>query len=164
MGGKSSPDYGDLAVAQGEANEGVVREQTYANRPTQYTPWGYTSWGATPYTDPGSGDTVTRWEQTQGLTPQLQDILNKQMAITEGRSDLAGLLTGRMGTEFGNQMDWSGIGPMGQVPTGQFTLPENLQRELNYQGALRADILRSTHPSPPAGQDPHRRARAPAIA
>ena len=67
MGGKS-PDYGDMAVAQGEANEGVVRDQTYANRPTQYTPWGYSEWTANPYTDPGSGEQTTQWSQTQGLT------------------------------------------------------------------------------------------------
>ena len=77
MGGKSTPNYGDIAVQQGEANEGVVRDQTYANRPTQYTPWGYTSWDANPYTDPGSGEQTTQWSQTQGLTPELQEILNK---------------------------------------------------------------------------------------
>ena len=64
MGGKSTPNYGDIAVQQSEANEGVVRDQTYANRPTQYTPWGYTSWNADPYTDPGSGEQTTRWSQT----------------------------------------------------------------------------------------------------
>jgi hypothetical protein len=124
MGGKSGPDYGDLAVQQGEANEGVVRDQTYANRPTQYTPFGYTDWQANSYTDPASQEEVTRWEQTQGLTPELQDILNKQIAIQGGKSDVAGSLIGRMGGEFGQAMDWRGLNPMGQVPTSQFTLPE----------------------------------------
>ena len=124
MGGKSGPDYGDLAVQQGEANEGVVRNQTYANRPTQYTPWGYTSWDATPYTDPGSGEQTTKWSQTTGLSPELQDIYNKQLAIQGGRSDVAGMLTGRMGAEFGAHQDWRGLNPIGQVPTNQFTLPE----------------------------------------
>ena len=124
MGGKSSPNYGDMAVQQGEANEGVVRDQTYANRPGQQTPWGYTSWDNEAYTDPASGEQTTRWNQTQGLTPELQDILNKQIAIQGGRTDVAGMLTGRMGQEFGNQMDFSGLNPMGQVPTAQYTLPE----------------------------------------
>lgn len=96
----------------------------YANRPTQYTPWGFNSWEANPYTDPGSGETTTQWSQTQGLTPELQDILNKQIAIQGGRSDVAGMLTGRMGSEFGQEMDWRGLSPMGGVPTSQFTLPE----------------------------------------
>lgn len=123
MGGKSS-NYGDIAVQQGEANQGVVRDQTYANRPTQYTPWGYTSWEASPYTDPGSGETTTRWSQTTGLTPELQDILNKQIAIQGGRTDVAGGLTNRMASEFGSPMDWSGLSPMGGVPSNQFTMPE----------------------------------------
>lgn len=124
MGGKSQPDYGDVAVAQGEANAGVVRDQTYANRPTQYTPWGYTAWNANPYTDPGSGEQTTAWTQTQGLTPELQDILNKQIAIQGGRTDVAGGLTQRMASEFGTPMNFEGLSPMGYVPTNQFTMPE----------------------------------------
>ena len=96
----------------------------YANRPTQYTPWGYTDWQSNEIIDPVTGTATTGWTQTQGLTPELQDILNKQIAIQGGRSDVAGMLTGRMGNEFGSEMDWRGLNPMGQVPTAQYTLPE----------------------------------------
>ena len=132
MGGKSSPDYTGAAIQQGEANREVVRDQTFANRPDQYTPWGATTW--TPYssTDPSTGQATTSWSQTQSLTPELQDILNKQIAIQSGRSDIAGALTGRLGAEFGTPMDWRGLNPMGQVPTAQFTLPENIQRGVDY--------------------------------
>lgn len=132
MGGKSSPDYTGAAIQQGEANREVVRDQTFANRPDQYTPWGATTW--TPYssTDPSTGQATTSWSQTQSLTPELQDILNKQIAIQSGRSDIAGALTGRLGAEFGTPMDWRGLNPMGQVPTAQFTLPENMQRGVDY--------------------------------
>lgn len=141
MGGKNdSPNYGDLAVQQGEANAGVVRDQTYANRPTQYSPFGYTSWEANPYTDPGSGEQTTQWSQSTGLTPELQNILNKQISIQDGRTDIAGMLTQRMGNDFGNKMDWRGLNPMGQVPTSQFTLPENTLRNLNYNDAPGVDI------------------------
>ena len=119
MGGKSQPDFGDIATSQGEENRQVVRDQLFANRPSQYTPWGYTNW--TTETLP---DGTEQWTQTQGLTPELQDILNKQIAIQGGRTDVAGMLTGRMGAEFGQQVDWSGLSPMGSVPTAQFTLPE----------------------------------------
>jgi len=132
MGGKSSPDYSGAAAAQGEANREVVRDQTFANRPDQFTPWGATSW--TPYqgTDPSTGEAVTQWSQTQSLTPELQDILNKQIAIQSGRSDVAGALTGRMGAEFTQPMDWRGLNPMGEVPTQQYTIPEEMQRNLDY--------------------------------
>ena len=134
MGGKSSPDYSGAAAAQGEANREVVRDQTFANRPDQYTPWGATTW--TPYqtTDPATGEATTAWSQTQSLTPELQDILNKQIAIQSGRSDIAGALTGRLGSEFGTPMDWRGLNPMGEVPTAQYTIPEEMQRNLDYSG------------------------------
>jgi hypothetical protein len=124
MGGKSSPDMQGAAIAQGEANREVVRDQTFANRPDQYTPWGSTSWNPYQTTDPATGEATTAWEQKQSLTPELQDILNKQIAIQGGRSDIAGTLTGRLGAEFGTPMDWRGLTPMGEVPTSQFTIPE----------------------------------------
>ena len=128
MGGKAdSPDYGDMAVAQGEANEGVVRNQTYANRPTQYTPWGYTDWNAEEYTDPGSGEQTTKWSQTQGLTPELQDILNKQIALQGGRTDIAGGLMDRTASEFGQKMNFDNLSPIAATPYAQYTLPENYE-------------------------------------
>ena len=137
MGGKSSPDFGDVAASQGEENEGVIRDQIYANRPTQYTPWGATSWESNPYTD-AQGNTTEQWTQTTSLSPELQDVYNKQMAIQGGRTDIAGMLTGRMGAEFGQTMDWRGLNPMGQVPTAQYTLPEN-DIESAYQTRQRAE-------------------------
>jgi hypothetical protein len=127
VGGKSSPDYSDAAVAQGEANEGVVRDQTYANRPTQYTPWGFTDWSSNSYLDPSSGEEVTKWEQTQGLTPELQELLNKQIAIQGGRSDVAGGLTDRLASEYGSAMDFGGLNPLAQTPQGQYTMPESYE-------------------------------------
>lgn len=125
MGGKAkSPDYQGAAIAQGEANREVVRDQTFANRPDQYTPWGFTKWNPYQTTDPATGEATTGWEQTQGLTPELQDILNKQIAIQSGRSDIAGQLTGRLGSEFGAPMDWSNLSPMGQTVDAQLTAPE----------------------------------------
>jgi hypothetical protein len=136
MGGKSSsPDYQGAAIAQGEANREVVRDQTYANRPTQLTPWGYTSWEASQGTDPSSGEAVTNWTQTQGLTPELQDILNKQIAIQGSRTDIAGSLAQRMGNEFGTPMDFGDLSPMGANPVTQFTAPEGQQTSLDFSGA-----------------------------
>ncbi len=125
MGGKNSdPDYRGAALAQGEANREVVRDQTFANRPDQYTPFGSTTWNPYQTLDPATGENTTAWEQVQSLDPRLQSILDKQIAVQGGRTDLAGMLTGRMGGEFGQQMDWRGLNPMGQVPTQQYTIPE----------------------------------------
>ena len=119
MGGKSTPDFGDVAASQGENNEQVVRDQLYANRPDQYTPWGYNKW-----TTEQMPDGTDRWTQTQGLKTEYQDILDKQTAIAAAKSDVAGGLMGRMQSEFGAPADWRGLSPMGQVPGAQFTLPE----------------------------------------
>lgn len=124
MGGKSNTDFGDVAVAQGEANEAVVRDQLYANRPTQYSPWGYTTWNQTPGVDPATGEQITNWEQTTGLSPELQEIYNKQLALQGGRTDIAGGLTGRMQDEFGTPMNWDGLTPLQSTPQTQLTLPE----------------------------------------
>jgi hypothetical protein len=122
-----SPDYSGLAEAQGIANQGVVRDQAYANRPTQYTPFGSQSWEANPYTDPGSGEQTTRWTQTQSLTPELQEILNKQTALQGARTDLAGGLTNRMQNEFGQAMDYGGLNPLAQTPQQQYSMPESYE-------------------------------------
>lgn len=123
MGGKSQ-DFGDVAAAQGDENRAVVRDQLYANRPTQYTPWGYNQWNSSEYIDPATGESTTKWENTQGLTPELQEILNKQIAIQGGRTDIAGMLTGRMGNEFGQEMNWDGLNPYAETPQVQQTLGE----------------------------------------
>ena len=149
MGGKSS-DFGDVAAMQGEENRQVVTDQLYANRPDQYTPWGYTNWQQTPRIDPITGKETTEWTQTQGLSPELQDIFNKQVAIQGGRTDIGGMLTGRMGSEFGQQMDWRGLNPMGQVPTAQYTLPEgsigdpNAYRQQGSDASYNAAMSRVT--------------------
>lgn len=124
MGGKSQPDYQQAAIAQGEANREVARDQTFANRPDQFTPWGSTTWNPYQTVDPATGEATTAWQQTSSLTPELQEILNKEIAIQGARSDIAGALTGRAGAEFGTPMDWSGLSPMGEVPVSQFTMPE----------------------------------------
>jgi hypothetical protein len=44
------------------------------------------------------------------------------------------MLTGRMGSEFGQAMDWSNFSPMGSVPGAQLTAPEDIQRSLDFSG------------------------------
>jgi hypothetical protein len=142
MGGKSQ-DFGDVAASQGDENRAVVNEQVWANRPTQYTPWGATNWTTESVTDPSTGEAVNKWSQTQSLTPELQELLNKQNAIAGGKADIAGMLTGRMGSEFGNEMDWSGLNPMGAAPTAQFTLPEGGDFDPNSTRAGAEDAMYS---------------------
>ena len=132
MGGKSGPDYGNLAMQQGEADAKVNLDQTYANRPDQQTPWGYTDWTTREVMDDASGEMVSEWSQTQGLTPQLQDILNKQIAIQGGRSDVAGMMTGRLGADYAQGADFNNLSPAGINPYAQFTVPEGLATLIHF--------------------------------
>lgn len=134
MGGKSTPDFGDVATSQGEENREVVRDQLYANRPTQYTPWGYSKW--TTETLP---DGTESWTQTQGLTPELQEILDKNIAMQGGRTDLAGGLVGRMQDEFGNPMNWDGLTPLQATPQTQLTMSNMGGVDDPYQTRQRAE-------------------------
>ena len=61
------------------------------------------------------------------MTPELQEILNKQIALQGKRSDITGGLAGRMEQEFGQQMDFSGLNPMAGTPLVQYTMPENYE-------------------------------------
>ncbi len=136
MGGKSSsPDYQGAAVAQGEANREVVRDQTFANRPDQFTPFGSVQWNPYQTVDPATGEATTAWQQVQSLTPELQSILNRQINMQGARTDLAGSMVGRTMNELGQPMDWGSLTPRGEVPTSQFTIAEPLQRDLDYSGA-----------------------------
>ena len=125
MGGKSkTPNYSQLAQQQGALDQQVNRDQTYANRPTQYTPEGYSKWTNTQVIDPSTGKPVTQWTQTIGMTPEAQNLYNKNQAMANARADIAGNLTNRAANEFGQKMDWSNLSPMGRVPNSQFTMPE----------------------------------------
>ena len=104
MGKKSTPtppDYEAAAERTAEGNIALNAEQTRANRPDQYTPWGASEWQENP--DGG-------WEQTISLTNQQQQALDDQMGIQAGRSDLAGGMMGRVKDEFGGLMDWDQFG------------------------------------------------------
>ena len=124
MGGKNTPDFQGLTQADTEQGKEALMQQTYSNRPTQYSPFGYTNWTSSEVIDPSTGKPVTEWSQTTGLTPELQSILDKQIAMQGGRSDIAGMLTGQLGSLYAQPIDWSNLSPMGSVPTSQFTVPE----------------------------------------
>jgi hypothetical protein len=132
MGSKSAPkapDYEAAARQQAEASREVTEQQTWANRPDQYTPWGSTTWQNQQVWDPSTQQYLNRWAQETNLDPTLQAALDEQFQLQLDRSRLAGDLTGRMQNEFGQAMDWSGI-RQGGGDVG----PTGTQRELSTAG------------------------------
>lgn len=137
MGGKSTPkapDYAAAAEAQGQASREVTEQQTWANRPDQYTPFGSQTWENKQVWDPSTQQYLNRWSQTTKLDPESQRALDAQLGLTADRSELGRDLMGRAESEFGKEMDWSKFQPGGQgVQAGQLT-PEQLQRGYELKG------------------------------
>ena len=124
-GGKGSapaaPDYTAAAAAQGASSKEVTNMQTYANRPTQNTPFGSVSWGTSAQIDPATGQPVTTWSQNYNLNPESQAALDSQMAVQKGRSDLAQSFMGRVENEYSQPFNWGGLpGRGGNVQGSNF--------------------------------------------
>jgi hypothetical protein len=129
-----APDYTAAAIAQGNASRDVTEQQTWANRPDQYTPFGSQTWQNAPQYDPATGQTLNRWTQTTTLAPEAQRALDAQMMLESGRSELGASLFPRAQQEFGQAMDWSRFQQGGGVPQAGMLTPEQLQRGYAIQG------------------------------
>lgn len=116
-----APDYAGAAAQQAASSKEIATQQTWANRPNQYTPWGSTTWGATAGKDPATGQDITQWTQQEQLNPQLQNALNEQLAIQSGRSELAGGFMNRVAEEHAKPFDWTNLPSASGVPQGQMT-------------------------------------------
>lgn len=137
------PDYTAAAEKQADASEDITRDQTYANRPSQITPWGEITWDTQAVRDPSSGEWTTQWTQSLALTPEQQAALDAQNQITLGRSNLANSMLGRAVNEYGPMMDWSQLTPLQEAPKApQYSTqgfeqygPTDLQTGLDFSNA-----------------------------
>lgn len=125
QGGKRSPppapDYTGAANAQSAASKEIATQQTWANRPNQYTPWGSTTWNAQSGVDPSTGQPITQWNQQQQLAPQLQGALDQQLGLQQDRSQLAGDFMSRVEQDFQRPFNWAGLPGMQGGPQAQLT-------------------------------------------
>lgn len=131
MGSKSAPtapDYRGAAEAQGEASQQTTTAQTYANRPTQTTPWGTSTWTPGQTIDPATGQPVTTWNQDITLSPSEQQAFEAQSGIRAGLSTGAQSLIDRATGSFAEPIDRSAFQPYAGTPTvpsyGTAGLPE----------------------------------------
>ena len=114
--------------------------QNYANRPTQNTPFGRVSWQTQSVIDPATGKPVTSWTQNTELAPQLQQALDSQMSLQQGRSDLAQGFMGRVADSYARPFDWGGLpgrvmpNAPGQLQSDVANYSQGLQTGLNTQG------------------------------
>lgn len=117
-GGSSAPapDYRGAAQEQAAASKEIATQQNYANRPAQFTPWASTTWNTSAGVDPGTGQGITNWTQQMQLNPQLQSALDKQLGLTNYRTDVAGKFAGRVGEGFDQPFDWTNLPGLAKGP------------------------------------------------
>ena len=106
--GKSAPpvpDYRGAAEETAQASREATNQQNYANRPDQFSPFGSLTYNTEAFTDPATGQKVTKYTQNQELNPESQAALDSQLALTRGRSDLGGALMERVASDYGQPME-----------------------------------------------------------
>jgi hypothetical protein len=145
MGSKRTPpppDYTGAANAQAQASRENLNTQNFANRPNINTPFGSESWTTRAVTDPATGQQVTEWTQNTSLDPRLQNALDSQIGIQQGRSDLANAFMGRVQGEYRQPFDWNSLpaltsaGTPGQLQTGVADYTPGLQTGVGPRGVV----------------------------
>jgi hypothetical protein len=145
MGSKRTPpppDYTGAANAQAQASRENLNTQNFANRPNINTPFGSESWTTRAVTDPATGQQVTEWTQNTSLDPRLQNALDSQIGIQQGRSDLANAFMGRVQDEYRQPFDWNSLpaltsaGTPGQLQTGVADYTPGLQTGVGPRGVV----------------------------
>ena len=111
--GKKTPDTPDVvgaAKAEGAMSREAQRDQIYADRPDQYNAFGSNTWGQESYIDPATGERSTKWTQAEGLSPDMQKLLDSQMGQMQGRADMSDTAFQRAQAEMAGGPDWQQFG------------------------------------------------------
>jgi len=131
-----APDYTGAAQATAQGNLQNLNQQTWANRPNQYTPWGSSTWtstpdkaaynqavqswqasGADPKTRPDA-NSYTTWTNNVTLSPSEQAALNSQQQIQQNQSSLAQSMQGQVADTMKNGFNAPDMGSyMNGVPS-----------------------------------------------
>lgn len=130
-----APDYTGAAQAQAQSSAETTNMANYANRPTINTPFGGQNWTTEATIDPGTGQAVTKWTQNTTLTPKSQAALDSQLAMQQGRSDIANRLMPRAEKAVMSDIDYGSMAQAGKAPTqSNFqSLGAAPQLETNFQ-------------------------------
>lgn len=126
-----APDYTAAAEAQSKSSKEVTNMQNYANRPDQITPWGGVKWAPEAITDPATGQVVTKWTQTETLSPVAQEALEYQMDLQRGKSKLGQGFMGRVEEAYKDPFSYEGMPERAGTPeqTTQAQSPEEFAAE-----------------------------------
>jgi len=113
----SAPDYTGAAEATAESNAESINMQNYANRMNQYNPWGSLEYGTEAYTDPATGQEVTKWSQNQEFSPLVQSALDSQFQIADKKNQFASQMMDKAGNTLLQDTDYRNFGNYGAAPS-----------------------------------------------
>jgi len=139
--GGSQPvaDVTGAARIEGEFARETARDVTYADRPDQYNPFGSVQWEQYQGVDPGTGEKVTKWRQTQALAPGSKNILDANLGIVGDKSDLALSLMDRVKGEMGDAPDWAQFGDVEGLNYDPTELRNRAETAAYQKEAMRLD-------------------------
>jgi len=121
--GGSSPDVVGAAKQEGIENRVTARDVNYANRPDQYNPFGSQTWNTEEHIDPATGEKVTKWTQSQNLSPEMQAIFEQQMGGAGQLSQMQQDALNRAQQDLSAGPEWGQFGD----PTGLDYNPDEIR-------------------------------------
>lgn len=121
-GGPTPPNYMELANLQGQWNQSLLNQQTWANRPNIQTPWGSTTWDR-----PSTASQIQPYQNTGGSYdgqtvnmggPQYQNVTDPSTGQQMGVVQQAGTYGGGGGGQTGPGAAESSLGGGGMPTSG----------------------------------------------
>lgn len=111
------PDPAAVSAAQTQSNKDTAQYNAALGSGNVTTPLGSSTF--TPRVDPRTGATV--YDQTVSLTPDAQAQLTQELAQNRQLNTVAGGMLDRIGSQYANPMDTSGLPALNGAPTmGQY--------------------------------------------
>jgi hypothetical protein len=98
-----------LAEKEGQQQQDLLTQQTWANRANQNTLGGSLTWDAQQSIDPATGKPITSWTQNTTYDPQLEASIKSGWGLNTGRNQLGQSMLGNLGGQLGQPIDTSGM-------------------------------------------------------
>lgn len=131
----AQPDPNVVANAQSTSDINTALAQTNLNAVNQVTPWGTSSYSQSPGTTVNGVD-IPKFTQTVTLSPDQQDILNAQNALTKQTYGIGSQALGNIGTSISQPLDFSNLPA---APKGDQSYVDSVQNALYNRATATLD-------------------------
>jgi hypothetical protein len=138
----AEPDYAGAARATAEGNKENAAYTVKANRINQVTPYGQLTYDYTPEFDAEGKETGRGWTQTESLSPEAQDTVNRQIALSNQYAQIAGTGLEKARSTLENPMLDTSQLPQRAINVGQ-TAQDAIMSRLDPRFAQQEEQLRT---------------------